>query len=69
MQELLAPAAGGGGSSSGSNDLEARLYAADLHGCLIRVVQTAGGPATWLELKGTGWVGGGRGGRRKGVLA
>lgn len=37
MRELLA--SGGG---PGAADVEARLYAADLHGCLIRVAQTAG---------------------------
>lgn len=44
MRDLLA--SGGGPSAA---DIEARLYAADLHGCLIRVAQTAGdrteGPA------------------------
>lgn len=51
MQELLAGAGstprpsssrGGAGSSSSSNDVEVRLYAADLHGCLIRVSHTTG---------------------------
>lgn len=47
MQELLAAPSSGGssggrGGAPASNDLEARLYAADLHGCLIRVAHTAG---------------------------
>lgn len=37
MRELLA-----WGGGPGAADVEARLFAADLHGCLIRVVQTAG---------------------------
>lgn len=50
MQELLAgagstpgPSSARGAGGGSSNDVEARLYAADLHGCLIRVSHTAGG--------------------------
>ncbi len=51
MRDLLA--SGGG---PGSADVEARLYAADLHGCLIRVAQTAG-EGTARKVMGGAFVG------------
>ena len=75
MQELLAGAGStpgpsssrGGGGGGSSNDVEARLYAADLHGCLMRVSHTAGGcdgsvcrvvavPLTHLKHQGFGQI-------------
>lgn len=49
MQELLAP---------GVQDVEARLYGADLHGCLIRVSAMLGG-----HVHGMQWKWAGEGGR------